>query len=247
MFLFDRRIVDRWVLILAAILIGLYVLNVGSGHGTAWAQGVRLTGEPLVLLLVGMILPDPRRTFRWALATLIGTGCLVAAYGIFQQLVGKWTLVEWGYSFEAQVRSLGNGQLRSFGTLDDPFAYAAFLLFALAAVFFWLRKGPIAWGAGTLILIGLAVLVQPNRRPDSDCLRGHRPVAPGACGAGAARGGRGDSRKCADPGQCRRFRVERGRRVGERAGGNGWIGQRRPQRTDIGLDRRARRRSRRNG
>jgi len=154
--LFDRRIVDRWILILAAILIGLYVLNVGSGHGTAWAQGVRLTGEPLVLLLVGMTLPNPRRTFRWALVTLIGTGCLVAAYGIVQQLVGKWALVGWGYSFEAQVRSLGNGQLRSFGTLDDPFAYAAFLLFALAGVFFWLRRGPIAWGAGTLILLGLA-------------------------------------------------------------------------------------------
>ncbi len=154
-FVFERRIVDRWVLILVAILLGLYVINVGSGHDTAWAQGVRLTSEPLLLLLVGMILPDPRRTFRWALATLIGAACVVAFYGIVQQLVGKWTLVDWGYSFDAQVRSLGGGQLRSFGTLDDPFAYAAFLLFGLAAVMFRLRRGPVAWGAGTLILFGL--------------------------------------------------------------------------------------------
>ena len=154
-FVFERRIVDRWVLILVAIMIALYVINVGSGHGAAWAQGVRLTGEPLILLLVGMILPDPRRTFTWALSTLIAMACVVATYGIFQQLVGKWTLIDWGYSFDVQVRSLGGGQLRSFGTLDDPFAYAAFLLYGLAAVLFRPRRGPVAWGAGTLILIGL--------------------------------------------------------------------------------------------
>jgi hypothetical protein len=157
-FLFERRRIDRWVGILVAILLGLYVINVGSGHGTAWAQGVRLTSEPLILLLVGMVLPEPQRTFRWALTTLIATACLVAAYGIVQQIVGKWTLVfSWGYSFEQQVRSLGNGQLRSFGTLDDPFAYAASLLFGLAGVMFHLRRGPIAWGAGLLITAGLVV------------------------------------------------------------------------------------------
>ena len=154
-FVFDRPRVDRRLLILVAILLGLYVINVGSGHGVAWGQGVRLTGEPLVLLLVGLILPEPRRTFRWALGALIGTACLVAGYGIVQQIVGKYTLVDWGYSFEDQVRSLPSGQLRSFGTFDDPFAYAAFLLYGLGAVCFWLRRGPLAWGAGALILVGI--------------------------------------------------------------------------------------------
>lgn len=154
-FVFDRPRIDRRPLILVAILLGLYVINVGSGHGVAWGQGVRLTGEPLVLLLVGLILPEPRRTFRWALGALIGTACLVAGYGIVQQIVGKYTLVDWGYSFEDQVRSLPSGQLRSFGTFDDPFAYAAFLLYGLGAVCFWLRRGPLAWGAGALILVGI--------------------------------------------------------------------------------------------
>ena len=154
-FVFDRPRIDRRLLILVAILLGLYVINVGSGHGVAWGQGVRLTGEPLVLLLVGLILPEPRRTFRWALGALIGTACLVAGYGIVQQIVGKYTLVDWGYSFEDQVRSLPSGQLRSFGTFDDPFAYAAFLLYGLGAVCFWLRRGPLAWGAGALILVGI--------------------------------------------------------------------------------------------
>jgi O-antigen ligase/polysaccharide polymerase Wzy-like membrane protein len=154
-FVFDRPRFDRRLLILVGILLGLYVINVGSGHGVAWGQGVRLTGEPLVLLLVGLILPEPRRTFRWALGALIGTACLVAGYGIVQQIVGKYTLVDWGYSFEDQVRSLPSGQLRSFGTFDDPFAYAAFLLYGLGAVCFWLRRGPLAWGAGALILVGI--------------------------------------------------------------------------------------------
>jgi len=154
-FVFERPHVDRWLLIPVALLLGFYVINVGSGHDIAWAQGVRLIGEPLLLLLVGLILPEPRRSFRWALGALIVTACLVAGYGIYQQIVGKWTLVDWGYSFDSQVRSLDNGWLRSFGTMDDPFAYAAFLLYGLAAVCFWLRRGPLAWSAGTLIMVGL--------------------------------------------------------------------------------------------
>jgi hypothetical protein len=146
---------DRWVLILVALLLGLYVLNAGGEHDLAWAQGVRLTAEPLLLLVVGFVLPDPRRTLRWAAASLVATACFDAVYGIVQQLVGKWALYDWGYSFTIQLRTY-NGHLRSFGTFDDPFAYAAFLLFALAIVFFWMRRGPLTWACGSLLLAGLA-------------------------------------------------------------------------------------------
>lgn len=154
---FERRRPDGLILVLVLLLLGMYVLNVGGGHGIAWAQGIRLVGEPLLLLLVGLTLPEPRRTFRYAMAALIATCCLVAAYGLLQQSVGKYALVEWGYSFESQVRSLASGQLRSFGTLDDPFAYAALLTFGFAAVIFWLRRGPMAWAAAGLILVGLGL------------------------------------------------------------------------------------------
>jgi hypothetical protein len=154
-FVFERRRPDGWVLILVLLLLALYVVNAGGGHDIAWAQGVRLVGEPLLLLLVGLTLPEPRRTFRFAMGALVLTACIVAAYGIFQQAVGGFTLVSWGYSFEEQVTSLGGGQLRSFGTLDDPFAYAALLLFGVAGVVFWMRGGPLAWTAGLLILLGL--------------------------------------------------------------------------------------------
>jgi hypothetical protein len=50
---------------------------------------------------------------------------------------------------------IGN-RLRSFGTLDDPFLYAAFLLFGLSAVLFWMRRGALALLAGGTLAVGIA-------------------------------------------------------------------------------------------
>jgi hypothetical protein len=155
MIVFQRRRIDGRVAALTTLFLVLYVVNIGHSHGVAWAQGVRLTGEPTLLLIVGLVLPDPRRTLRWALGALVSIGLIVALYGLLQQLVGAGTLISLGYSYTAQVRTIGN-HLRSFGTLDDPFAYAAVLYFAMAVVFFWLRRGPIAYVVGSLILLGLA-------------------------------------------------------------------------------------------
>ena len=158
LYAFEReRAPDRTIGLLVLMLLGLYLLNVRGEHDIAWLQGLRLVSEPLILLLAGLTLRDPRRTARWGLAALVGACCFVAAYGLFQQAVGKYTLVAWGYSFESQVRSLEGGQFRSFGTLDDPFAYAALLCFGLAALAFWYRRGARVWVAGTLITVGLAL------------------------------------------------------------------------------------------
>lgn len=155
--LFERRRADALATTLVALLLALYVINVGGSHGSTWAHGVRLVGEPLILLLAGLTLPEPRRTFRYAMATLIAMCVVVATYGLAQQLIGKYALVDLGYSFEEQVRSLASGQLRSFGTLDDPFAYAALLAFGLTAVMFWRRLGALRWAAGALIAVGLGL------------------------------------------------------------------------------------------
>jgi O-antigen ligase len=151
-----RTLPDQWVLLAVGLLLGLYVVNVGGGHGAAWGQGLRLTSEPLVLLIAGFTLADRKRALRWALVSLIATACATAFYGLVQQAVGPWTLVGWGYSFSEQVRSY-NGHLRSFSTFDDPFGYAAFLLFGLTAVFFWMRRGVLAAACALLIVSGLAV------------------------------------------------------------------------------------------
>lgn len=152
--MFERRLPDRSVGALVLLLLGLYVINPGHGHSVAWAQGVRLTGEPLLLLLTGFLLPNPRRTLGYALGAMVAAACLVALFGLFQQYVGQWTLYNWGYNFGEQIRTIG-GTLRSFGTLDDPFVYAAFLVFGIAILMFWWRRGVLTWSIAGLLLLGL--------------------------------------------------------------------------------------------
>jgi hypothetical protein len=151
-----RRAVDRWVGSFAIILLALYVINPEGGHGVAWAQGLRLVGEPLLLLLVGLILPQPRRTLRWVVWTIVGTACAIALFGVLQQGLGAPRLVSFGYQYNVQVR-FASGTLRSFGTFDDPFAYAAFLLLALVALLFGTRRTGWTSLAGAILLAGLAV------------------------------------------------------------------------------------------
>jgi hypothetical protein len=154
----ERIRADAWVAGLALALIGLYVVNLGGRleRDAAWLHGMRLNALPLMLLVAGMALPNPRRTLRWATASLIATACFVALVGIAQQTVGVGQLNDLGFEYDLQIRTI-NGRLRSFGTLDDPFAYAALLMFAFAAVLMWMRRGALAIAAGTIIAAGLTV------------------------------------------------------------------------------------------
>lgn len=146
---------DFWVAAAAGLFAALYLVNVGGwNRDLAWTHGVRLALEPLALLLVGLTLGNARRTVRWAMVSLVATAVFVACVGILQQLLGEWALYNMGYSFRVQLRTV-NGQLRSFGTLDEPFAYAAFLLLALAALVMWFRLGLLTLAAGSVIMAGL--------------------------------------------------------------------------------------------
>jgi hypothetical protein len=156
--------VDRLLVWLVLAFAGLYVVNLGGtiesgaggGHNIAWAQGVRLVGEPLILLAAGLSLGNPRRTLDIAVRALVGTGVFVAVYGMYQQRLGGAGLVGLGYHYGVQVRTIG-GHLRSFGTLDEAFDYAAFLCLVLVAAFFGMRRGPLKTICVTLIGIGLAL------------------------------------------------------------------------------------------
>jgi O-antigen ligase/polysaccharide polymerase Wzy-like membrane protein len=163
--LLSRRVVrpsvDGVLMALVAAFVGLYVVNlggdlVGGSHGIAWAQGLRLVAEPFILLVAGLTLRQPRRTLNVAVGSLIVTGLIVALYGIYQQQVGAARLVSYGYSYTREVRNIG-GRLRSFGTLDDPFAYAALLLLAISAAVFWMRRGPLKTVLIAVLSIGVAV------------------------------------------------------------------------------------------
>jgi hypothetical protein len=146
---------DFWVAAAIGVFAALYLVNVGGlDWNLAWTHGVRLALEPLALLLVGLTLSDSRRTLNWAMVSLVVTAVFVAIVGIAQQVLGEWALYDLGYSFRVQLRTY-NDHLRSFGTLDEPFAYAAFLLIALAALFMWFRLSVYTLAAGGVIVTGL--------------------------------------------------------------------------------------------
>lgn len=156
-----RLSVDPALIVIVGFLAIMYVLNVGGNvtggdvYGAPWFHGVRLRLEPLVLLVAALTLPNPRRNLRYAAVSTVVTACAVSLYGLLQQALGPERLVELGYEWDREVRTI-EGQLRSFGTLDSPFVYAAFLALALGvALFLPLRPG-VRFAAVTIILAGLA-------------------------------------------------------------------------------------------
>lgn len=154
--------VDHLLIMLVVVFLGLYVVNLGGGlssgeyHGIAWGQGIRLVGEPFILLVAGLTFSQPRRTLRIALNSLIATGVLVALYGLYQQHLGPAGLVNLGYSYNEQVGGIGR-HLRSFGTLDDPFIYSAVLLLATCGALFWMRRGPLKVVCMSVLAAGVLV------------------------------------------------------------------------------------------
>jgi hypothetical protein len=147
---------DFWAAALVVFLVGLYLVNLGGSleRDVAWFHGVRLVSQPLLLLLVAMVLPHARRTLRWAMASLVATAVFVALVGVAQQAIGEDRLIEMGYSYTLQIRFIGD-RLRSFGTMDESFAYAGFLLLAIAALLFWVRRSVPIYLVGGVLLVGL--------------------------------------------------------------------------------------------
>jgi hypothetical protein len=150
------RHVDRWLLTATLLLLFLYVANVAGRHDIAWLHGVRLVAGPMLLLLAGLALPQPRKTLRWAIASLIVTGCFVAGVGLVEQVAGQYRLANMGFTFNQQIRTI-QGHLRSFGTMDEPFAYASFLALCVAVVAFGRRRTMAAGAVGLVLLAGLTV------------------------------------------------------------------------------------------
>lgn len=127
-----RRDQDGWMSGMALAVMAVYLINPAGGHGAGWATATRLTVSSLGLLLIGYHNRDPARTWRVASSAMIWTAVAETLLGIAQQMLGTRRLVEQvGYVFGEQVRETASGQLRSFGTLDEPFTYATLLLVAL--------------------------------------------------------------------------------------------------------------------
>jgi hypothetical protein len=154
--------IDHVVLALMGGVFVLYLVNVGglisgeTGHNNPWFQGVRLINEPLSMCFVGFTLREPRRVLAAARTSLLLTAGGMALVGLAQQVLGVNRLVQYGYTYGTNVRQLGS-HLRSFGTLDDPFVYASFLLLGLAILAASPRLLARHWALLGLLSAGLLV------------------------------------------------------------------------------------------
>ncbi|GAB7193726.1 hypothetical protein NUM3379_44360 [Kineococcus sp. NUM-3379] len=109
-----------------AVLVILYVADLGGNHGSEWFFGTRLLLEPLLLLAIGSLSPDPRRTLQHLVLALCVILPVQAVLVWIQQAVGPDALVyQWGYAFGSQVRLTSGGDLRSPGTFEEAFSLAA--------------------------------------------------------------------------------------------------------------------------
>jgi hypothetical protein len=152
--------IDMLLVVLLLLLLALYVGNIGgalsgqTGHGGPWLQGIRLFFEPVALFVTGLLLPDPRRTFRAGVTAALAAGAVVASYGVVQQYLGIGRLMHLGYTYGHEVRQIGP-HLRSFGTFGEPFSYAAFLLLVIGLLLVRQRLGLAESALLALLAIGL--------------------------------------------------------------------------------------------
>lgn len=147
--------VDRMLLLTVIGFLFILALNVSGSHDAAWSNSFRLTATPLIWMLVGYSLEGSTRTFRWAGLGLVVSACVVAVVGLAQQAIGPQGLVDLGYRWNIDVRTV-EGQFRSFGTLDEAFQYAAVLLLALGVVMNSKLVGRARWPILALLLAGTA-------------------------------------------------------------------------------------------
>jgi hypothetical protein len=114
-----------------AVLVALYLLDLGGDHGGGWVFGTRLLLEPLVLLFVGLATPRPQAALRHFVSATCVFLSAQAVLAWIQQAVGPEDLVyQWGYAFGSQVRLTSGGSLRSPGSFEESFALAAFAVLA---------------------------------------------------------------------------------------------------------------------
>jgi len=154
----ERRRYDAWLVGAILLLLGMYAVNPAGVHTAQWSNGARLVIEAFGLFLVGYLGPNPTRTWRWAAGALLSVALFNALLGLAQQGVGVQRLVhQFGYQFGNEVRTTAGGQFRSFGTLEDPFNYAALLALALVCALLDLRRRGLAIGIAVVLVIGIAV------------------------------------------------------------------------------------------
>jgi hypothetical protein len=152
-----RRLLDcnPWIVSGTILLLVLYVLDAGGRHDSAWFAAVRPVIETFGVFLAAYVLLRSRAAWRWCVRMGVALGIIEATVGCAQQILGPTRLAStFGFPYNVVIQSVG-GFLRSFGTLLDPFNYAALVSVGLVFVLFGIRSRRLQAVAIPLVLAGL--------------------------------------------------------------------------------------------
>lgn len=152
------RLPPPWVSFSLGTVVLLYVLNLGGSFDVGWLLGTRLLVEPVLLMILALLVHEPRRVLHHLTLALCWFLPAQAVLAWVQQAVGLDTLVYgWGYAFGSQVRLTSSGGLRTSGSFEDPFALASFAVVgACVAVSVASRRQAVVLGLSSVAILGAA-------------------------------------------------------------------------------------------
>lgn len=136
--LFAPRERDR-VAVLPWLRPALVLVAVGSASaflvlGEQAAFPIKIAFFYIIPAVVIYCHPFTRADKDLLVTLLLSTGAITAAYGLWQQIIGGWALADLGYEWNEAIRHAGP-LLRSFGTFNQPFPFAFFLMLVLVVGF----------------------------------------------------------------------------------------------------------------
>ncbi|AGF73608.1 O-antigen ligase family protein [Corynebacterium halotolerans] len=144
-----------FLLVLVGVVSGVVVLGADA------AFPVKIAFFYLIPAVVVYFFPFTRADKDLLVTVLMWTGLLSAIFGLWQQVVGGYRLADLGYEWNEHIRSAGP-LLRSFGTFNQPFPFAFYLMLVLiiAGTAALSRPGRprsrIFWAISPILLLAMA-------------------------------------------------------------------------------------------
>lgn len=136
-------VIPWWPALLILVIFG--VISGLVAYGLLGLIAVKVSFFYTLLLVILWRSPFTAGDRDRLVSVVLTVAVINAVYGLVQQAVGPDRLVGWGYRYNQEVRTASGNILRSFGTFNQPFPYAFFLMMAI-------------------LLVGAVSLSDPSRR-----------------------------------------------------------------------------------
>jgi len=124
-----RRLPPWWPAFAGLLAVGL--VSAARGWGTNAALGLRITFFEALIALVIWRCPLNRRERDAFVTIFVVMAFVTSLVGLWQQVVGHEALRNLGYEYDEAIRFTSGFRLRSFGTFNQPFPFALYLMLAV--------------------------------------------------------------------------------------------------------------------